>query len=280
MSSTATFTNSPLGTNVPIYDAVGPLESIKWPGGRTFLRPDLVGQYTVAATIVTSSSGSTNVTQTITAGTYMGVNTCALCHSGGVVAPKTSIQPGKPLRTRCIFTDGINGVPGQPLQRVLPQVPHRRLRHQHQCHRMMAGLTMSPQQTGWTFPTVLAPTNWAYMQAVYPSLANLGQHSVRKLPRAGQPARLHRSATPISSPRRSIPAIATNAMTPRPTTSMAPNGTPPAMRMTTGISGQALNCVGCHTANGFIARIEHQWRARSLTTTNTTFARDQLPDLP
>ena len=28
-------------------------------------------------------------------------------------------------------------------------------------------------QVGWTFPTVLAPTNWAYMQAVYPSLANV-----------------------------------------------------------------------------------------------------------
>ncbi len=29
------------------------------------------------------------------------------------------------------------------------------------------------KQLGWTFPTVMAPTNWAYMQAVYPSLANL-----------------------------------------------------------------------------------------------------------
>ena len=55
--------------------------------GRMLLRPDLVGQYTVMATIVTTSSGTTNVTKTITAGTYMGVNTCTLCHSGGTMAP-------------------------------------------------------------------------------------------------------------------------------------------------------------------------------------------------
>ncbi len=56
--------------------------------GRVLLRPDLPGPYTVMVTITTSSSGTTNLTATITAGSYMGVNTCALCHSGGLVALK------------------------------------------------------------------------------------------------------------------------------------------------------------------------------------------------
>ena len=82
--STAVLTNSPLGTNVPTYNMVDRLTLQV--AGRTMFRPDLVGQYTVRATIVTTGSGTVTLTQTITAGTYLGVNTCALCHSGGLLA--------------------------------------------------------------------------------------------------------------------------------------------------------------------------------------------------
>jgi hypothetical protein len=172
--SAAFLTNSPLGTNVPVY---GPgdrsLYQVAGAAGRMLLRPDLVGQYTVVATIVTTSSGSATVTNTITAGTYMGVNTCALCHSGSREAPD-KFTPWEKTGHAKIFTEGINGVLGTYRSSCIS------------CHTVgydpntnaivnpdNGGFDDVAKQLGWTFPTVLAPTNWAYMQAVYPSLANL-----------------------------------------------------------------------------------------------------------
>ena len=74
--SKAAFTPSPLGTNVPVYDVS--LRSSMQVASRTVLRPDVTGQYTVIATVVTSGSGTATLTQTITAGTYVGVGTCSL----------------------------------------------------------------------------------------------------------------------------------------------------------------------------------------------------------
>ena len=103
------FASSPLGTNVPVYDPADRL--VYQVAGRTLFRPDVRGQYTVVATIVTSGSGSTNVSQTITAGIYMGLNTCALCHSGGQIAPN-KVTPWQTTLHAQIFTDGINGGSG------------------------------------------------------------------------------------------------------------------------------------------------------------------------
>ena len=121
------FTASPLGTNVPVYDPSDrTLYQVAPVNGRTLLRPDVVGQYTVVATIVSASYGTTNVTQTITAGTYMGLNTCGLCHSGGSYAPRHgSILADH--RSRDDLFQRHQRLSGQPLQRVLPPVPHRRL---------------------------------------------------------------------------------------------------------------------------------------------------------
>lgn len=75
---------SPLGDNVPTYRMVDrPTLKV---AGRTLLVPDVEGQYVVTAAIETVGSGTTNLTQSITGARYMGLNTCALCHSGGIVA--------------------------------------------------------------------------------------------------------------------------------------------------------------------------------------------------
>ena len=104
--STAVLTNSPLGTNVPTYKMADRLTLQV--AGRTMFRPDLVGQYTVRATIVTASSGTTNLRRTITAGTYLGINTCALCHSGGLLA-RIYFTPWSQTAHATAFTKAING---------------------------------------------------------------------------------------------------------------------------------------------------------------------------
>jgi len=69
VGSVAVLTNSPLGTNVPTYRPVDRASTKV--GGRAMLRPDVVGQYTIKATITTATSGTTNLTLTITAGTFV-----------------------------------------------------------------------------------------------------------------------------------------------------------------------------------------------------------------
>jgi hypothetical protein len=192
IGSTATLLPSPLGTNIPTYkmadredNSGNPFDQVAWPGGvntgsatnngRVLLRPDVTGQYTVSATIVLGGgSGTTNLTQTITAGTYLGVETCELCHSGGLIAPDI-YHPWVQTPHATFFQNAINGLESSHYSKNCIS-----------CHTV--GYDSNPvatnyndggfydvaQQLGWTFPATLSPTNWAYMQSAYPALANLG----------------------------------------------------------------------------------------------------------
>src|SRR5262249_33196977 len=153
-------------TNVPVYEPAD--RTVAQVASRTLLRPDLTGQYTVLATITTGSSGTTNIAYRITAGTYMGIDTCYLCHSGGQIAPgKTSWQTTAHAQ---IFTKGIDGGPGTAGKGCFP------------CHTVGYNLNTNAVNSGfddvatalgWTWPTVLTNGNWASMETNYPTLANL-----------------------------------------------------------------------------------------------------------
>ncbi|HVM51294.1 MAG TPA: hypothetical protein VMU04_24905 [Candidatus Acidoferrum sp.] len=170
--SKASFTASPLGTNIPVYDVS--LRSTLHPAGRTVLRPDVTGQYTVIATVVTAGSGSTNLTQTITAGTYVGVGTCTLCHSGGIQAPD-EYHPWTTTAHSMIFS---NGITGNIIENGAPYYSASCLK----CHTVGYDTTASATnggfddvaaQTGWTFPTTLTLSNWAAMPAKLQNVANI-----------------------------------------------------------------------------------------------------------
>ena len=156
-----------LGTNVPIYSPADRL--IYQLAGRAILRPDLRGQYTVQATITTGANGSTNVTQKLNAGVYVGVGKCELCHLGGV-APAIY-----PLWTNTLhasmFAKAIDG-----------QRSDHYSKNCISCHTvgydanplaLNGGFDDVATQLGWTFPTPLTNGNWASMVANYPTLANL-----------------------------------------------------------------------------------------------------------
>jgi hypothetical protein len=259
--SSAVLTSSPLGTNVPVYEPSDrTLLQVAPVNGRMLLRPDLVGQYTVVATIVSSSYGSTNVTQTITAGTYLGVNTCALCHSGGVVA-QDKYTTWQTTAHSHIFSDGINGVLGSYSVSCL------------KCHTVGYDTTPSAaadngfysvmQQTGWPFPTVLAPTNWAYMQAAYPTLATLGNIQCENCHGPGSQHAYALGNTNFIS--KSVKSGDCNQCHDAPTHHV--KGTEwyvSRHALTTGPT--SANCSGCHSAIGFIARMNGN------TFTNQPFA--------
>jgi hypothetical protein len=165
--STAVLANSPLGTNVPVFEPSDRL--VSQVAGRRLLRLDMPGQYTVSVTIETGTSGSTNLTQDLTGGNYMGIDTCALCHSGGIIAPDKYTTWSQTLHHQ-IFSDQIDGHAG-PLRESC-----------NQCHT--TGYDINPaatnggfddmvKQYGWTIPPVLQDGNWASMQTNYPAVANL-----------------------------------------------------------------------------------------------------------
>jgi hypothetical protein len=267
--SKATLTSSPLGTNVPIYD-VSTRASYQV-ASRMQLRPDLEGQYTVIASIVTTTNGMTNVSRTITAASYMGVNTCAFCHSGGVQAPDR-YTPWTNTAHAHIFSQGIDGELGSYSVSCL------------KCHTagydlntnaVNGGFDDAATKYGWTFPTVLSPTNWAYMQAAYPNVATLGNIQCENCHGPGSqhvftPAGGLGNTNFIS---KTVDSGDCNQCHDAPSHHIY--GTEwYASRHAQTTGPTSANCLPCHSANGFIARATANTNGSYAVTpvTNVTFA--------
>ncbi len=183
LSSAAVLTNSPLGTNVPLYkmadrynQAGAPVSQL---AGRKFLRPDVVGQYTVLATITTAASSggtnivptTTNIATTITAATYLGINACAACHSGSFVGVPSIYPTYTNTPHASFFTRAIDGLVSSHYSKSCIA-----------CHvdgydtnsfANNGGFDDMATLYGWTFPAVLTNGNWASMPAELQSLANI-----------------------------------------------------------------------------------------------------------
>ena len=177
VGSAAALVASPLGTNIPTYKMADRFNNVgaavyKVAGeaGRTLLRPDLKGLYTVTVTIQTASSGSTNLTQNITAGTYAGINTCALCHSGGVVAPD-KYTAWSQTKHATKFTRGINGFEGDHYSGSC--IKCHTVGYDANTNAVNGGFDDIAKQLGWTFPTTLNTNNWDAVPAALKNLANI-----------------------------------------------------------------------------------------------------------
>lgn len=259
IGSTAALTNSPLGTNIPVYLPSDAL--VLQTAGRAMLRPDVRGQYTVQATIATASYGTTNVTQMINAGVYMGAQTCELCHSGGEAAPDIYHEWVNTLHASK-FTRGINGqIAGYGKGCI-------------SCHTV--GYDTSPlavnggfddvaTQLGWTFPIVLTNSNWADMQANYPKLANLANIQCENCHGPGSEHAYSLGDTNLIAVNWHAGNCgqchdATTHHIKVPEWKNSKHATPPT------ISGPSrLACVGCHTAMGFAGLM------KGSSETNTAF---------
>ncbi len=259
--SAATLQPSPLGTNVPVYEPADRL--VSQVAARMLLRPDLAGKYTVIATISTATD-STNVSRTITAGTYMGVNTCALCHSGGEIA-QNKVVPWSQTAHAHIFSQGIDGILGHYSQSCL------------QCHTagydtntnaVDGGFDDVAKQLGWTFPTVLTNGNWASMQTNYPQLASLANIQCENCHGPGSEHAKLLGATNVAawpSISRTVSSGDCNQCHDAPTHHIKGTEWYNSLHATTtrDPAGNA-SCVICHTGNGFLSRGE--------ATTNTIYS--------
>jgi hypothetical protein len=263
--SSAVLTSSPLGANVPIYDPSDRTRFQVAPvNGRMLLRPDAVGQYTVVATIVSSSYGTTNVTQTITAGTYVGLNTCSLCHSGSQIVTN-EVEFWQTTKHSMIFSNGINGYLSSHYN--VSCLACHTVGYDTTATATNGGFDDVAKQLNWTFPSVLSPTNWA---ALPDALKNLGNIQCENCHGPGSQHAYALGDTNLIT--RTVYSGDCNQCHDSP-----PNESQGAQwyvsrhAMTTGPS--SVNCLPCHSGDGFIER-----RSASNTnyavvaTSNATFA--------
>ncbi len=188
------------------------------PGGDTSF-------YTVTATLATTN-GTTNVSVNLNVATYMGVATCELCHSGSTNVP--DIYPYWATTGHAmIFTEGIDGTLSSHYNASCIKC-HTVGYDTNASALLDGGFYGVAQQDGWTFPSVLASTNFASMPANLQNLANIqcenchgpGYRHAYALGDTNFPGQ-------SMSPTRS--ALATNATTVPRRRPMGLNGTPPTM---------------------------------------------------
>lgn len=169
IGSLAAITNSPLGSNVPVYKPADQLTLQV--ASRALLRPDVAGQYTVVATIATGGgSGTTNIVKKIVAGTYLGANTCALCHSGGVVA-ENMYAPWSATAHATFFTRAIDGLESDHYSKNC--ISCHTVGYDANTNAVNGGFDDIAKQLGWTFPTVLTNGNWAALPQALKNLSNI-----------------------------------------------------------------------------------------------------------
>ena len=187
LGSLAVLTNSPLGTNVPLFKtgdrvtggASGTPSPYLQLAGRTFFRPDAVGQYTVLATITTTgvngtntiSPVTTNIAITITASTYYGLNACAACHSGGVLNAPTIYPTYTNTPHASYFARAIDGLVSSHYNKSCIQC--HTVGYDTNSFAINGGFDDITTLYGWTFPSVLTNGNWASMPAELQNLANI-----------------------------------------------------------------------------------------------------------
>ena len=277
VGSTAVLAASPLGANVPTYKMADRFNQAGSPvfqvAGRRLLRPDITGQYTVVATIVTTGSGTTNITQNITAGTYLGIQVCEFCHSGGVAAPNIYVPWSQTLHAT-MFSRGIDGL-----------VSSHYSKNCIQCHTVgydanalavNGGFDDVAAALGWTFPTVLTNGNWASMQANYPSLANLANIQCENCHGPGSEHAYAFGNTNLSNwPRLGISFGAGDCgqchdSKPGHIKNAEWNNSIHARTTRTPSGAGRENCVRCHTAPGFEGYTEHLGSTNAYAT-NTVY---------
>ena len=225
IGSAAAIAPSPLPTNMGIYEPADQL--LYQVAGRALLRPDVAGQYTVSAAIGTLTNGSTNVSFNITAASYMGAYVCELCHSGGYAEVEYPYWTN--TLHSMIFTEGIDGLLGSYSVSCL------------KCHTVGYDTNASSYADNGFYATQLID-NWTFPTNLSPPISPPCRRACRTWPTfsariaTGRAALMPMpSATPTSpagrsSRSRSPRAIATNAMTPPATMSMALNGMLPVTR--------------------------------------------------
>jgi hypothetical protein len=178
--STAALSAGLLGTNVPLYKMADRYNQAGTPAfqlaGRTFFRPDVVGSYTVTASITVKGTNgvtttTTNLSTKVTGATYLGITACAACHSGAFIGVPVIYPSYTNTLHASFFARAIDG-----------NVSSHYSKSCISCHTVgydtnsfanNGGFDDVAAVLGWTFPTVLTNGNWANMPEQLKDVANI-----------------------------------------------------------------------------------------------------------
>ena len=173
VASTVDLQASPLGANVPPFKMADRFNNsgaaVYKVASRMLLRPDAVGQYTVTVSVKTASSGSTNLTQKITAATYLGIAVCSECHDGGTASDMMTPWSQSPHAT--FFARAVDGVASDHYSKNC--ISCHLVGYDTNALAVNGGFDDIAKALGWTFPAVLTNGNWAAMPAELKNVANI-----------------------------------------------------------------------------------------------------------
>ncbi|MCU0771318.1 MAG: hypothetical protein MUE94_06055 [Verrucomicrobia bacterium] len=154
---------SPITTNVPIFspgDAA--IYQLAFP--RAMLVPTNVGTYTIRATVATTTTNIVLV-RNIECGTYMGWQTCQLCHSGGYIPDK--VGPWSKTGHATAFSRAIDSVDHFAEYCVACHA----VGYDKDARAVNDGFDDRATASNWVFPTNFVPGNWSNMVANFPDVA-------------------------------------------------------------------------------------------------------------
>lgn len=252
--SNAVLADDPLGSGVPVFLPSDRL--IYQVAGRKLLRPDVAGIYNINATITTAGSGVATVSVMVIGSTYMGISACSECHANGPAGTAWSmVNDWSTTAHSSIFTNSINGNGAK-----VNGVPYPYTAECWGCHTVgfdtaatvpNGGFSQLMATLGWTAPTVLQAGNFAAMPAALQNVANIQCENCHG---AG--------STHIASggdPRLiSVAYTAGDCMQCHSEATFHIKGmewSNSAHAITTTDPAGNASCVGCHTNNGFVDRI-------------------------
>lgn len=287
-ASAAALTASPLGTNVPTYKmadrfnnsgaAVYKVPQVAGnPGptlaGRTLLVPDVTGLYTVTVTVQTASSGSTNLIQNITASTYMGVQTCELCHSGGNLAPDKYEDWSKTAHAT-FFTRAIDGLESDHYGKNC--ISCHTVGYDANTNAVNGGFDDVAKNLGWIFPAVLTNGNWATSA---PAIKNLANIQCENCHGAGSEHAYGELIAPQSPAAKAAIAVTFAAgdcaqchdSKPNHSRSAEWNNSKHAVATRTPTGTSRAACARCHAGGGFAAYADTLGTTNTWTGTNTAY---------
>jgi len=253
--STAALAASPLdGAGVPVFLPSDRL--VYQVAGRKLLRPDVAGIYNVSATITTAGAGTSTVTLMVTASTYLGISACSMCHSNGPKGTTWSmVNDWSTTEHSTIFTNSINGQGA-----IVNGVPYPYTSACWGCHTVgydtnatvsNGGFNQVMSKTGWVAPTTLQAGNFAAMPAALQNVSNIqcenchGAGSTH-VASGGDPRLVNVSVD-------AGVCMQCHSEAPHHVKGLEWSNSAHAVT-TTDPAGNA-SCVGCHTNNGFIDRI-------------------------
>ena len=245
--STAALVASPLGASVPIAEPSDRL--VYQVAGRQLLRPDIHGLYVVNAT-VTLNGVATQLAQSYIAGTYVGVAVCNQCHGGGLA--QALVKPWSQTEHATMFTNGINGVDGTGYGAGC--IACHTVGYDANSKANDGGFSYIASQLGWTFPTTLQAGNFQAMPQALQNVSNIQCENCHGP--GSEHANYGGDVIAVAIPTNSG---ACSQCHDEPTHHIKSAAWANSVHaVTTREPAGNASCVGCHSGNGFIARMNGQ----------------------